>query len=774
MTLPKALEPFNNYRQFITFTTRPGSKPGKVDKIPTNFMTGLAHDAHDPAIWTDYTTAFNAGDGKVGFVFTENDPFWFVDIDNCLLPDNSWSPLAQEICGLLSGAAVEISQSGKGLHIFGTGVVPRHSTRAPGLEFYNTGRFVALGSNSVGNAWHDCSAGIQTMVERYFSRVQEDKPLPEWSDVPVPEWRGSVDDDDLIRRLRQSKSTASVFGSKASAEQLWDAQLGALSIAYPADDRPYDASSADAALAQHLAFWTGKNCERMLKLMMRSKLYRQKWERDDYLRRTILNACAKQVDVCKDKPQVDISGSSGRAEVINEPIYLNPEMQLIYFGGCTYIADINRILAPKGDYYDREAFDFMFGNGCSFMLDHANNKLTDSAWDCFKKSKAVKFPKAKRSCFNPLRDVGSVWSEGGRDVANSYWPIETGCIDGNAEPFLNHLNKLFRNDRDREIIISYMAAVVQYKGVKFRWAPLIQGTRGNGKTLLSHCLTAAIGIDHCHWPKASDFATGRFNDWLDGKIFIAVEDIYVPHEKEDVLEALKPLITGERGVIEGKGKSQVTRNLCANFMLNSNHKNALRMTKDNRGIAVFYTHQQDVDDLALDGMDEHYFFNLFNWLKRDGYAIVHNFLKHYKIKEEYNPATLCQRAPTTTSTKEAIHMSMGTIEQEILAAVAEDKIGFRGGWISTHYLDLLLRDLGIRNHINRNRRKEILESLNYMRHPGVRAGQVTNPVSPDGCKPSVYILKDHACSKLVGGAVGNAYSAAQAESISARLSLVPC
>ncbi|WP_396126770.1 phage NrS-1 polymerase family protein [Acidicapsa ligni] len=79
------------------------------------------------------------------------------------------------------------------------------------------------------------------------------------------------------------------------------ADAKALALAYPDPARGYDASAADSAIAQHLAFWTGKNCERIRNIMYQSKLVRDKWEREDYLPRTILGVVARQVDVFIDE-----------------------------------------------------------------------------------------------------------------------------------------------------------------------------------------------------------------------------------------------------------------------------------------------------------------------------------------------------------------------------------------------------------------------------------------------------------------------------------------
>ena len=763
MSLPIALAPLAAYRQFITYKLQPSTRPGKMDKIPCDWRTGNPANAHDPAIWTDYDTAYACSSGQVGFVFTDNDPFWFLDIDDCLLP-TGWSPLALELCAALPGAAVEVSISGKGLHVFGTGYVPKHKTRGPagtGLEFYHTGRFVALGlpETAQGNAATDCSAGLQLITERYFNRIEEAAATPmEWTDKPAADWRGPIDDDELIRRLRNSKSAAGVFGAKATAGQLWDADAGALGKAFPdSGGRPFDNSSADAALAQHLAFWTGKDCGRMKRLMLKSKLSRDKYDRDDYLPRTIAQAVAKQVDVCRDKPaelpSIAMAGAGGPQDVVGET-YLNPEMQKLLFAGCCYVADINKIIMPGGHIYGHEQFDAILG-GYSFVMDYATTKVSKSAWEAFTKSQAVRFDKAHTSSFRPDKTPGELWQSGNERQVNSYWPINIPTKKGNPAPFLKHLAKILPDRTDQAIMLSYMAAVVQHRGVKFQWCPLVQGTRGNGKTLLSRVVMEAIGRKHCHSPNSAEI-TDKFNDWQEGKIFIAVEDIYVPKERQEVLEALKPMITSDWQEIQGKGKDKVSRYICANYMLNSNHKDALKQTEDNRGLAVFYCAQQTVADLVRDGMDGNYFPDLYNWLKRDGYAIVADYLASYHIPVELDPALDCHRAPRTSSSDEAIFESLGNLEQEVMAAIDEERQGFRGGWVSSHFLDQLMRETGIR--MARNKRRDVLKDLGYIVHPGLQNGQVNNPVQPDGCKPRLFIKADSELMRLHGGDVAKRYS----------------
>ena len=316
---------------------------------------------------------------------------------------------------------------------------------------------------------------------------------------------------------------------------------------------------------------------------------------------------------------------------------------------------------------------------------------------------------------------------------------------------------------------AYMAACVQHQGIKFQWAPLIQGTEGNGKTLLSRCVAYAVGERFTHWPKAHDIAN-KFNAWMADKTFIGVEDIYVPEHKKEVIESLKPMITNNRLEIQLKGVDQKTMWVCANFMLNSNHKDAVRKTQDDRRFSVFYTAQQSFEDVRRDGMGGTYFPDLYNWLKGtgkyagqpSGYAMVAQYLQDYAIPDELNPATSCHRAPETSSTEEAINASRGSIEQEILEAIDEGRPGFAGGWVSSAQLEKLLKDMRADRMIPPNKRRALMQSMGYDYHPGLPNGRTNNPIAFDGCKPRLYAKVGHLNNQLEGpAAIVSSYESAQ-------------
>jgi hypothetical protein len=760
------------YRQFIVYMAQPSrTRSGKTDKFPADFRSGRVVSAHDPAFWTDHATAIAAattlgGAYGVGFVFTEADPFWFIDLDGCLLPDGSdWTPVAKSLCGAFAGAAVEVSQSGRGLHIFGSGRPPLHGCKNErlGLEFYDKGRFVALtGTSAVGSAAFDATAILPSLVAQYFPPDAAQAMEQGWTEGPSAEWRGPTDDDELIRRALRSQSTASAFGGRASFADLWTGNMDALARAYPDPARGYDSSSSDAALAQHLAFWTGKDCARIDSLMRRSALARDKWEREDYLPRTILGAVGRQFEVLTDKALEPVAGAPEspapsasteppRPTMVTGASFVNNDMQLTLFAGCVYVQDLHRVLVPGGVMLKPEQFKVHFG-GYTFTMDAANEKTTKDAWEAFTQSQAYRCPRANAPCFRPDMPPGALVQRGGQTFVNTYWPVDVPRKAGDGSPFLAHLAKVLPDERDRFILLCYMAACVQHKGVKFQWAPLLQGVEGNGKTLFTRCVAEAVGRRYVHWPKASKLAA-QFNSWMIGKLFYGVEDIYVPDQKREIIEELKPMITGGDGLeIEGKGVDQISADVCGNFMFNSNHQDAVRKTKNDRRFCLLFSAQQQAEDLKRDGMDGDYFPRLYDWLRADGYAIVSDLLHTFPIPDEYNPATHCQRAPVTTSTAAAISASTGGVEQELQEAIAQGLPGFCGGWISSIQLDRLLERLGVARRVTHSKRKEMLNDLGYTYHPALVEGRVNNLVLPDGGKPRLFVKTDSQARAIQGAA----------------------
>lgn len=266
-----------HFRQFINY------RIVHDEKLPCN-VYGEIIDANDPANWLSAYEA-SASPYDIGFVIQAGDNVFAIDLDKAIDQAGQISPFAYQVLSTFPGAAVEISISGKGLHIFGSGasaVGENHRKRIPGLEFYTSGRFIALtGFQKSGNALVDFSAVLPGFVQQFGLTLPPDQnPMVPADDAPLDGYTGPREDARLIDMMLNHKGGAGVmFGERLHFRDLWNCNSEVLTQHFPAggnraDGCAFDRSRADMALMTHLAFWTGKHSSRMVRLFQQSQLYR--------------------------------------------------------------------------------------------------------------------------------------------------------------------------------------------------------------------------------------------------------------------------------------------------------------------------------------------------------------------------------------------------------------------------------------------------------------------------------------------------------------------
>jgi hypothetical protein len=716
--------------RFLNWRMESDPLTGKDRKVPC-LPDGTKCDSHDPKNHTTFEVASAAPYG-VAFDIRKEDGLFFLDLDKCRLPDGQWRDDAVAIFTAFAGAWGEVSQSDTGLHIIGrcdpSRLTDRRNKWDGWLEFYTDQRFVAFGRTG----WAPIGgiAAERDFTDLLLKVVPQRENLGDLPEGIDPRFTGPVDDEALLALMLKSGGAGAAFGMKASAADLWNADTAKLARLYPAFDGSggFDHSSADAALMAHLAFWTGRDMPRMDRLFRRSALMREKYEqRADYRRDTVQNA-ARLCRNVYDRPAPVMTTATAALSGASE-VYLTVAEMHEHFAGCVYIRDMHRVLIPDGSLLKPEQFNASFG-GHSFQMLPDGTKPTDDAFKALTQNKATRFPQAIRPCFRPDLAPGTILEDGS---VNTYVDPNVLMTEGDVTPFMDLLTKLLPVERDRQILLAYMAAVVQHPGVKFQWAPVLQGTEGNGKTAIFSCVAYAVGRRYAYSVNPRHIGS-QFNAWVEGKVFCSVEEIDMGGKRE-ALDILKPLITNVETEIEGKGQDKRAGENRANFAFCTNYKNAVIKSHNDRRYAIFFTAQQSADDLVRDGMSGSYFPDFYAWLRKGGgYAKVAYFLKHYAIPADLDPSGSCHRAPITSSTSESITESLGGIEQEIVEAAQDNTQGFRGGWVSSWALDKLCRDRGIR--IGRNKYKSMLESLGY-----VPAGRPMYPIfEEDKKRPVLFKL----------------------------------
>ena len=123
---------------------------GKISKRPVNPMTGKYAKTNDPTTWGEYETAVahykNNGLQGIGYVFSKDDPFIGIDLDDCLNPEGTFEAWAEEIVKQFD-SYTEISPSGRGAHIFLRGRLPGAGKNNGHAEIYDAGRFFTMTGN---------------------------------------------------------------------------------------------------------------------------------------------------------------------------------------------------------------------------------------------------------------------------------------------------------------------------------------------------------------------------------------------------------------------------------------------------------------------------------------------------------------------------------------------------------------------------------------------------------------------------------------------------
>jgi putative DNA primase/helicase len=276
----------------------------KWDKPPVDAL-GDAIDQTDPANWLAFEQARRVGrkigdgagialgpkDNRLGIVG--------IDLDNCIDAAGTISAEASKIV-VRFDSYTERTPSGNGLRIliWGDKPGPRCKTSSrPGIELYESDRYLTVtGRHLEGTPTeiHRRDDALKALYDEMFAG----KPgLPPAAGTQ-PSGPVNASDDELIEKARQARN-----GAGAKFARLFD--QGDVS-AYAGDD-----SAADMALTNMLAFWTGRDFNRMEAIFGRSALgQRDKWRnRADYRQRTIdkaIDDCAKVYT-----PQPARSGSGG-------------------------------------------------------------------------------------------------------------------------------------------------------------------------------------------------------------------------------------------------------------------------------------------------------------------------------------------------------------------------------------------------------------------------------------------------------------------------------
>ena len=276
---------------------REEERDGKPTKIPVTPGTGAFASSTDRETWTDFETARNYAESDeadgLGFVFSEDDSFVGIDLDDCRDPETrSIDDDARDIVNRLD-SYTEISPSGTGFHVLIEGDLPDGGNRHGSVEMYESARFFTMTGDRVDVKPQTVEARQEALAKVHREYVQEpsmggdgaseettysvDTETPGLPEESVTEV--DLSDEELLEKARDASN-----GEKFN--RLWRGGTSG----HPSQ------SEADMALCCLLAFWTGGDAMRVDQLFRQSGLLREKWNEvhfsngDTYDERTVKRA----------------------------------------------------------------------------------------------------------------------------------------------------------------------------------------------------------------------------------------------------------------------------------------------------------------------------------------------------------------------------------------------------------------------------------------------------------------------------------------------------
>ncbi|WP_433990198.1 primase-helicase family protein [Sulfitobacter sp. TBRI5] len=241
---------------------------------------------------------------------------------------------------------------------------------------------------------------------------------------------------------------------------------------------------------------------------------------------------------------------------------------------------------------------------------------------------------------------------------NSWAPIVPPVWNSaEPKPWLDHFAKIVPDEADREVMINYMAFLLQNPGLKVNWAPVLIGREGSGKDTLFHPLTKHLGR-YAREALTLQMVTSQFNGWIDRCLFALVQEKQGGrwHDKHEAAEALKTLISAppNRIKFERKGMDAGELENVVNLVFFVNSADALQIDRESRR---YFPIESDFLPADPDG----YFVGLWGYLNDGGAEQVVAWLLRRRVTHVRER----MRAPKASAFERIVEAGLGPTGEAI-------------------------------------------------------------------------------------------------------------
>ena len=612
---PKKLEniptELTEYDQWVAWKAE-FKNSGKINKIPVNPKTGINASTSNPETWVSYTDAVDyyhshQGDGicGIGFVFTEDDPFCGIDLDECVDRDTGEIHADAKLIIDFMDSYTEISPSGTGVKIFTIGKLSGSGRNFGNVEIFDKGRYFTLTGEML-----DCvSSEIKNRQFEIEDLIKEQEALK------VPK-KSSIDLDKL-----PVSPTMKTLISEGKPEGKRSEAVMKVLIAL--------ASSGVSDVDIFKIFEDNPIGEK----------YREKGES----KRNWLNG-----EIQRAKDFTENQGSTYEYIAIDDPYTevvdeLNQKHAVVMLGGKCLI--MNEMIDPVFNRHD-----ITFSSISDF-----------NSWYSTKK---VKMPNGEKS----KESVSKIWLDSERrrkyngivfspdKHIDGYYNLYKGLAikpkQGNWSLFKKHIHEVIAsgNAEVSRYIHAWMAHLVQNPGgSKPGTSIVMRGKQGTGKGCFVSNFGAIFGTHYLHVTNQQQ-VTGKFNNHLKNALLVFCDEAIWAGDKS-AEGILKGMVTEDTIMVEPKGRDAYPIKNHIRLMIASNNDWVVPAGMEERRFLVL-----DVSDRHM--RDKEYFVPLFQQMDSGGREAMLFDLLHADISD-----VDLRTIPRTGALMDQIVNSMNPVEK---------------------------------------------------------------------------------------------------------------
>jgi hypothetical protein len=188
---------------------------------------------------------------------------------------------------------------------------------------------------------------------------------------------------------------------------------------------------------------------------------------------------------------------------------------------------------------------------------------------------------------------GRIFAVDGQRFLNAFWLPEHPhtYAEDRLGPFFAHVAYLFPDPANRAFFLNYLATKVQRPEVRATVVPLhLAPSHGTGRGWLVKVLESLFGAHHVAAPKLETVAgignDGQYQDYLHRTLWCVVHEVRMTRDRYGVDNQVRDRLTESRLQMNLKYGTNGTYDCFANFLLFSNHHDALVIPDEDRRLWV--------------------------------------------------------------------------------------------------------------------------------------------------------------------------------------------